>query len=465
MRIHQSVAIATALLISAGGNVWAAGSSWRVTNDGTDSGTCGSASSPCRSISQAVENASAGDIISVGAGIYGNISGDGSFTHPGDEHPQLVPRLRSGRSPDGCIVCITKPLKVLSLHGAAATIIVGTTSTTYPATVQISSPGVTFGNVGQGFTVTGGNAFGIYVDQDAIEAALQQNINIGGNVDIGDGAGFAFNGLQFSDHPCPDPSCLATATVFFTNNQATANGTGFSFVDNAYAGTAAFKNNLASGGGTGFDVRSGFQSETGEAVGVGNVSVTGNIAVHNGYGFSLAQTGAITGNSAFANSKAGYLVVPGSVFQGNSAIGNSGPGLIVQDSTDIFDDMNSDPRDQIRVFNHNNFYGNDRNRPALRVVEANAAGDIPGIDTGPGAHCGILNVGKVAAAPGQPGPVNGDPPSPIVIQTATNNFWGSVKGPSATGPGDAAGGVCDQNGGVTISKPFATVDFAITTTP
>jgi len=456
--------LSAAVLTLAGGSVWAAGTTWRVANDGTDSGTCGNANSPCRSISQAMENASAGDIISVGAGIYGNISGDGSFTHPGDEHPQLVVRPRRTGT-DGCIICITKPLKVLSLHGASTTIIVGTSSTTYPATVQITSPGATFGGVGQGFTITGGNAIGVYVDQDAVDPVLQKNINVVGNVDQADGTGFSFKGLQFTDRPCPDPSCLATATVFFTNNQARGNGTGFAFEDNAFTGSASFKNNVASGAGTGFVAVTGFQSETGAASGAGNVSLSGNVAIHDGYGFSLAQTGPIIGNSAFANSNAGFLVVPGAVFQGNSVIGNGGPGMIVQDSSDVFDDANNDPIDQFRVFDHNNFYGNDRNRPALTIRAANEGTDQPGINPGPSAHCGILNVGKAAAAPGQPGPENGDPTSPKVVQTAANNFWGSAKGPSPTGPGDAAGGACDQNGGVTVAKPFATVDFAITTAP
>jgi hypothetical protein len=119
--------------------------------------------------------------------------------------------------------------------------------------------------------------------------------------------------------------------------------------------------------------------------------------------------------------------------------------------------------DQIQKFDHNNFYGNDRNRPALLIHEPNGGGD-PGLIPGPGAHCGVLNVGKVA--PQQPDPITGVvPPPPVVSQSAINNFWGSSKGPSATGAGDAAGGPCDQNGGVTVTKPFATVAFAITTAP
>jgi hypothetical protein len=98
----------------------------------------------------------------------------------------------------------------------------------------------------------------------------------------------------------------------------------------------------------------------------------------------------------------------------------------------------------------------------LGILQPNG-GFPPGLNPGPGAHCGVLNVGKVAASPGQPGAEDGPPP--IISQSAVNNFWGSANGPSPTGPGDAAGGACDQNGGVTVAKPFATVGFGITTAP
>jgi hypothetical protein len=58
-----------------------------VANNGTDSGTCGATSATaCRSISQAIANASPGDHVIVGPGIYGDIDGDGVFTPgSGDE--------------------------------------------------------------------------------------------------------------------------------------------------------------------------------------------------------------------------------------------------------------------------------------------------------------------------------------------------------------------------------------------
>src|SRR5689334_21643011 len=101
----------------------AADVTFRVTNDGVDSGSCGTVAKPCRSISQAIENATAGDTIEVGAGRYGDISGDGTFTHPGDEHPQLLPGFISGQV--ACMICITKPLRIRSLHGASVTVIEG----------------------------------------------------------------------------------------------------------------------------------------------------------------------------------------------------------------------------------------------------------------------------------------------------------------------------------------------------
>ena len=53
---------------------------------GSDSPTCG-LQSPCRSISQAMENAASGDTIYVGPGHYGDVNGDGNFAGPGDEKP------------------------------------------------------------------------------------------------------------------------------------------------------------------------------------------------------------------------------------------------------------------------------------------------------------------------------------------------------------------------------------------
>jgi hypothetical protein len=142
-------------------------------------------------------------------------------------------------------------------------------------------------------------------------------------------------------------------------------------------------------------------------------------------------------------------------------VGNAGPGVIVE--------FSPDPQTlQITAFasfNHNNFYGNDRNRPPMVFVgpEGYSISVSPqgGYNPGPGAHCGVLNVGALAAL------TVGDvvSPSPVIKLPAENNFWGSASGPRSDGPGDAVGGACDQNGGVTLAKPYAQTPFGITSWP
>jgi hypothetical protein len=90
-----------------------------------------------RSISQAIENALAGDTIMVGAGRYGDLSGDGNFDSPGSEHPQT---LRYSRAGNGCVVCITKPVQLYSYGGTSATIIEGASG--FSAVVSIMNDNV-----------------------------------------------------------------------------------------------------------------------------------------------------------------------------------------------------------------------------------------------------------------------------------------------------------------------------------
>ena len=92
----------------------ATATTWWVTNRGLDSPSCGARTNPCRSISAAIEKASDGDAVVVGAGLYGDLNGDGAFTAPGEEH--FDPNL-------SCIICISKSIKLVSLHGAEDTII------------------------------------------------------------------------------------------------------------------------------------------------------------------------------------------------------------------------------------------------------------------------------------------------------------------------------------------------------
>jgi hypothetical protein len=429
-------------------------------NDGVDSAACGSQKSPCRSISQAIENASDGDTIEVGAGRYGDISGRADFTGPGDEHPQ---QLGTRDAYAGCMVCITKALHIFSLHGAATTIIEGLASAQFSSTVLIHHDGVVFGREGGGFTLTGGNQNGLVIDQEnatSFGITLQHNIVVADNVDLGDQNGFVFHGLNFRDIQCPDPSCAATAQIMFSGNQAINNsGDGFNVtVGLFHGGPITLQGNLASSGGTGFEVDTGTQDQTNGAEFAQSVQLLGNVAIHNGAGFVADLPGQIVGNTAAGNSQFGFLITPGGApFQDNSAIGNAGPGAIIQFSPD---ETNLAPIPQFQSFTKNNFYGNDRNRPMLSLAPAMALSQAA-FNPGPSARCGVLNVGALAVILG---PNAGGTP-PAINLNAANNFWGSAQGPQTNGSADAVGGRCDQNAGVTLTKQFATIPFAITSLP
>jgi hypothetical protein len=436
-----------------------------VTSDGVDSGSCGAKATPCRSISQAIENASAGDTIGVGAGRYGNISGDGTFSHPGDEHPQTG-RFGGFDGPTGCMICVDKPLTIQSLHGASVTVIEGIPSTDFPANVLILSYNVHFGTAGAGFTVTGGNTYGVRIDQGALGSGGEfhpagVSISIAGNRDVGDGTGFSFEGIPWEDDLCNAPVPCLPAAISFSGNEATSNAAaGFAIVLNAQIrigdGPVLLQNNVARGAGTGFAVHPGGQDDIGEAISASNVSVIGNVAIHNTYGFDLDLAGDIERNTAVANANTGFLVVPyHTVFRSNTTVGNRGPGMIVNFSADWFDG-GTDPTRKFQSLDQNNFYGNDRGRPVFVVTAGGAQ-----LDPGPSAHCGILNVGAVATLFG---PAEVTPPPKEVLQ-APNDFWGAPTGPSHSGPADAVAGACDQNGGTTTAPNPVSQGFTITTAP
>jgi hypothetical protein len=112
------------------------------------------------------------------------------------------------------------------------------------------------------------------------------------------------------------------------------------------------------------------------------------------------------------------------------------------------------PAGSFGAFGGNNLFGNDRQRPALALGGYGAPYDL---NPGPGAHCGVLNMGAIQQSNspmgGHPPP---SPPLPRVVLQATSNYWGSSSGPRPNGSGDAAGGACDQNNAVTItSTPLA----------
>ena len=77
------LALVSLLLVGWSGIVLA--NTLSVANNGLDSATCGSSAAPCRSISQAIANASEGDTIVVGPGRYGDLNGNRIFGEVGEE--------------------------------------------------------------------------------------------------------------------------------------------------------------------------------------------------------------------------------------------------------------------------------------------------------------------------------------------------------------------------------------------
>lgn len=165
--------------LTALGSVAAArGGTLHVASYGADSPACGGKTDPCRTLTQAISNAGSGDTVLVGPGRYGDVNGDGSFDDPDDETPKV--------GGCACVVSVSKPLKVLSRDGAAATVI--DANGAGGDVVQISADGVQFGGKNKGFTVT-------RAENGSRGLRVASNGNtVAGNVATGNTIGFGIEG-------------------------------------------------------------------------------------------------------------------------------------------------------------------------------------------------------------------------------------------------------------------------------
>ena len=209
--LHSVTAILTMLLSLI--SPVASGANLSVTNYGTDSNSCGSSANSCRSITRAIENASPGDTIWVGAA-------------PGDEQPQTFPALVNFSS---CMICITKPVHLYSYDGAAVTVIDSGPSPTFAATVMILADGAVFGSAGHGFTITGGNAIGVLVDLENWSTSAT-GVTVSGNIDLRDRTGFSVFGPFYNPfRNCPGPQYCPPfrGQIVLSGNQSIDNENGF----------------------------------------------------------------------------------------------------------------------------------------------------------------------------------------------------------------------------------------------
>jgi hypothetical protein len=253
------------------------GNTLHIANNGLDSPTCGAPEAPCRSISQGILNASAGDTLMVGPGKYGE-NGSGSVDQPGEEFGSTIPGSQAG-------VYVNKALTILSSAGATATLI--DVAGTSHAAVQIVVDGVTFGARGAGFTITGGQ-------NNGLEALGVNHVTIAGNIASNlQGYGFVV---------------ISTGVVEVRANSAFGNGSGFiayqTFVPGAYV---QMVNNTSIGNTYGITSRGPASPHqlignelTGNDIGldaaIGPVRISNNNITGNTRGIDFLDSGAPTPN-------------------------------------------------------------------------------------------------------------------------------------------------------------------------
>jgi parallel beta-helix repeat protein len=238
-----------------------------VANNGVDSSSCGGKDLPCRSISQAIANASPDDTIVVGPGRYGDLNGNGIFGEVGEETAEVG----GGCS---CMIKINKRLALKSSDGSAVTVL--DAGGIEIRAVLIQTDGVVFGRRGQGFTIVNAGSTGVVVDNAS-------NVMVVGNV-------ASYNGLNLND--------------------------GFLIIGSGHT----ISENIARG-----NIRAGFNIS-----GSGH-TVSDNAASGNFLGFELTGSGQFTRNVASSNGDAGGIIINVGVIEirRNAVIDNSGDGIRV----------------------------------------------------------------------------------------------------------------------------------------
>jgi hypothetical protein len=333
--MHRSpLALAIPLCLALVAAPAADGATYRVANHGADAPGCGSKAAPCRSISQAIALAGAGDKIVVGPGVYGDLDGDGTF-EPSDGEEA---------APGGCscMVHVNKPLAIESEAGASATFLTGGLADV--DMVRIEADDVTFGRRGNGFRLAeGGSAASV---RNGVKIADVARARIEGNV--AENVGFNGFAVTGSAHRLVGNASIennvgffsSTAGAIFSDNTAHSSSiAGFQI-----AGTGAqVQGNRSELGQIGFDFGGGGHRIEGNralasplygfAFHGADHTVRGNVATGGGdAGFFLVDgTGVLSGNVAAGNDEVGFLfATSGYEVAGNAAYGNRAAGVAVE---------------------------------------------------------------------------------------------------------------------------------------
>jgi hypothetical protein len=245
---------------------------WFVADTGTDGSGCGVlATTPCRSMTQAIANAVDGDTISVAPGRYGDLDRNGILGEAGEENP----------SPGcSCVLLVDKAVIVISRNGAAVTLIDGRPVDVI-RNVLIADDGAQFGQPGKGFTVT-----------ETAHYPVAANAS--------------------------DGIVIAANSVLVRGNQVFFNASNMSIGRGIHTGmqlhSVRIEGNLVTDWNIGIDGRQGITVSKNQVVdnNYGIVadggSVVGNVATGNGRGIEVTGTANVTGNATYANFLNGIFV-------------------------------------------------------------------------------------------------------------------------------------------------------------
>lgn len=398
------------MFLSVGVGLWLGGvtgaaeaATLQVANNGVDSAVCGPAASPCRSISKAIANAAPGDTILVGAGAYGDLDADGTFTPATGEEAAEV-----GFGCE-CMIKVDKALTIISRDGADATVLDATQAA--GAVVKIQASGVVFGLPKRGFTLWRGVSGGVVIDAPA-DVRVAGNIakfigtacpcppgTLGSGFIVTGGTGHVLTGNLSANNVHQGFTVDGSGHTLSRNLVVDVGGAGFFILGTGHTASRNISNNIG-GAGFAFD-------------GTGHV-ISDNVTGASG-GFQIFGAGhTVKGNVSSGNYAASpgfWIAGSGHAVSRNAARGNEGPGIYVN------------PGSSALTITQNDLYGNGRHDTLTGVP-----------------NCGLFN----------------DSGTTI---TATDNFWGA-----ATGPGpDPADDVCNGSGSTTITSPFATTEFPVPT--
>lgn len=319
----------------------AAGNIIHVANNGIDGAGCGNETAPCRSIGAGISAAMEGDTVLVRPGRYGELDGDDALGGPGEE-------TGFGYG----VVDITKPVNVLSTHGAGSTTIRGISSLN--SVVFIAADGAQFGERHAGFTLYGSGSEGVGSAGDVASGKIAGNI-----------ARDMVVGFQIS----------SMGAVEISHNTAIGNY-GFGIIGNSSgdsAGTVFIHHNLVQGTGNGVGIVLG---------GRGAHRASANESSRNDIGLQLAASPArvtqnVISNNRIAIAYTGYSDGPPAglpIAARNALVGNSGGALWVSPFAEF--DI---------AFRQNNIYGNDYcTVQNLSALDINARQNFWGSIAGPG---------------------------------------------------------------------------------